>query len=113
MVESLNVLFVCGKNQWRSPTGEAIYKNDQRFCVRSAGLSKVARRRLTMSDLEWADLVLVMEREQKLRIVQHYSCTAMPEIVSLDIPDIYPFMNEELVELLKLGVEAEIDQWEI
>ncbi|MFC5051383.1 protein tyrosine phosphatase [Rubritalea spongiae] len=112
MCEPLHILFVCGKNQWRSPTGEAIYKNDQRFRVRSAGLSKVAKRRLSLSDLEWADLVFVMEREQKRRIIQGYSGKELPEIVSLDIPDRYPYMDEELIELLRLGTEAELDLWE-
>ncbi|MGJ8671861.1 low molecular weight protein tyrosine phosphatase family protein [Rubritalea sp.] len=113
MVETFNILFICGKNQWRSPTAEKIYQNDQRFSVRSAGLSKVAKRHLSAKDLEWADLVFVMEREQKRRIAQEYTAKAeLPEISCLDIPDIYPYMNEELIELLQLGVESELSTWD-
>ena len=56
------ILFLCGRNQWRSPTAEALYRNDPRVEVRSAGLSPEARRRVTARDLAWADLVLTMER---------------------------------------------------
>jgi len=34
-VKNINVLFVCSKNQWRSPTAEAIYRRDERVSVRS------------------------------------------------------------------------------
>jgi len=106
----MNVLFVCGKNQWRSPTAEEIYKNDPRMSVKSAGLSQKSRRRLSEKDLIWADLVLVMEREQKRRVVDQYSAIANAvDIESLDIPDEYPFMDPDLVELLREGVEQLLD----
>ena len=37
MSKKPHVLFVCGRNQWRSPTAARIYANDQRIEVRSAG----------------------------------------------------------------------------
>ncbi|MBL9174848.1 MAG: hypothetical protein JNL10_15025, partial [Verrucomicrobiales bacterium] len=58
----LRVLFVCSMNQWRSPTAEALYRNDARLEVRSAGVRIGARRRITQEDLEWADWIFVMER---------------------------------------------------
>jgi predicted protein tyrosine phosphatase len=106
MIERFHILFVCGKNQWRSPTGERVYQNDVRFDVRSAGLSKVAKRRLSAHDLVWADLVFVMERKQKRRIVEQFSgCIELPEVICLEIPDIYPFMDPDLISLIKEGVE--------
>ncbi len=113
-MNTLNLLFVCGKNQWRSPTGEAIYRDDQRFEARSAGLSKTAKRRLTLKNLQWAHLVFVMEEEQKGKIAKLYGKeNHLPEIVCLDIPDIYPFMDEELIELIKQGVETELLDWQL
>ena len=109
----MKVLFVCGKNQWRSPTGEAIYRDDQRMAVRSAGLSQVAKRKLSVRDLEWADLVFVMDAEQKRKIMELYQrLVDLPEIVNLDIPDIYPFMDAELIDLLRGGVETGLADWD-
>ncbi|GJM63063.1 hypothetical protein PEDI_36150 [Persicobacter diffluens] len=34
-----HILVVCGRNKKRSLTAEAIYKNDDRFFIRSVGLS--------------------------------------------------------------------------
>jgi predicted protein tyrosine phosphatase len=56
-----HVLFVCGRNQWRSPTAERLYRADPRVEVRSAGVSPKSRHQISRSDIEWADLILVME----------------------------------------------------
>jgi len=41
------ILFVCGRNKWRSPTAATVYRDDQRVEVRSAGISaKSARTRI-------------------------------------------------------------------
>jgi len=32
-----NKLFICSRNQWRSPTAEKIYSRDERVNVRSLG----------------------------------------------------------------------------
>jgi len=62
------ILFVCGRNQWRSPTAAKIYANDQRIEVRSVGVSPQSARRVSRRDMEWADLVLVMEPEHKASV---------------------------------------------
>lgn len=102
----LRILFLCSRNQWRSPTAEAIYQNDPRVEVCSAGVSHSARRRVTEKLLRWADLVLVMEHTHKRRVGE-----AFPDLVHelqigvLDIPDDYPAMDAELVMLLRERVE--------
>ncbi len=35
--EQINVLFVCSRNQWRSPTAERMFKGDPMIVARSAG----------------------------------------------------------------------------
>jgi predicted protein tyrosine phosphatase len=35
--EHLNVLFVCSRNQWRSPTAERMFKQNPVIVARSAG----------------------------------------------------------------------------
>jgi predicted protein tyrosine phosphatase len=102
----IRILFICGKNLRRSPTAEAIYRNDPRVEVRSAGVSEKSPHHVTEMDLSWADLVLVMERKHKSRLIEAFSdLESLPRIESLDIPDEYDFMDEELVELLSDGTE--------
>tara|TARA_R110002072_G_scaffold302737_1_gene488165 strand:+ start:2325 stop:2672 length:348 start_codon:yes stop_codon:yes gene_type:complete len=106
MNERPHFLFVCSRNQWRSPTAEKVYADDARICVRSAGLSGKSPRQLALADLAWADLVLVMEREHRRRIVSQYrGVPDLPEIEVLDIPDEYGFMDAELVRLIEASVE--------
>jgi len=98
------ILFVCSRNQWRSPTAESIYRQDPRVEARSAGVSASARHRISQADLDWADMVLVMEPEHKRRIRQAFA-GELPPIECLDIPDDYAFMNEELIELIRQSTE--------
>ena len=101
------VLFVCSRNQWRSPTAEAIYRSDSRIEARSAGVSPAAKRRVTAKLLQWADLVLVMEPEHKRRLLSQFA-DLDPDLCIrvLDIPDDYAFMDPELVELIRERTEA-------
>jgi predicted protein tyrosine phosphatase len=105
----LKLLFVCGRNKRRSPTAERLYRNDPRFEVRSAGTGETSRRTVSSADLEWADLVLVMERryERHLRPLLR-ECAEPPAVASLDIPDEYEFMDTELCALLRDAVEARV-----
>jgi len=100
MTDRPNILVVCGRNKRRSRTAESIFKNDSRFSIRSAGLSYKSDRKISEKDLNWADLVFVMENGYRARILGQYRHMELPPIENLDIPDDYEFMDEELVELL-------------
>lgn len=102
------ILFICGRNKWRSPTAENIYRNDPRIEVKSAGTSDKSPHPISISDLLWADLVLVMEGKYKGKISGLFRDIHLPAIKSLDIPDEYSYMDEELIELIKSGVEYHI-----
>ena len=105
----LKILFVCGRNQWRSPTAEKIYRSDSRVLVRSAGVSGKARKEISEEDLDWADLVLVMERRYIPRIRAQFRVRdSFPPMECLDIPDDYEFMDAELIELIRSGTEFHI-----
>jgi len=106
LILPLNLLFVCSKNKWRSPTAETIYRNDSRANVRSAGTSSSAKRRISAKDLNWANLILVMENKHKRIITQQYRHLNLPEIIVLDIPDDYLYMSEELIGMIKTSTEA-------
>lgn len=96
-----NILVICGRNKKRSRTAEHIFKNDDRFSIRSAGLSPKSDRKISEKDLIWADLVFVMETEQRAKIWELYRHVEMPDIEVLNIPDDYEFMDEELIETLQ------------
>lgn len=101
----MNLLFVCSRNQWRSPTAEAIYKNIDGIFVKSAGTEPSARIKINMKLLMWADIVFVMEKRHKQRLNENFrDIIAEKELVVLDIPDEYQFMDEELIDLIKTSV---------
>jgi predicted protein tyrosine phosphatase len=79
--------------------------------VRSAGVSNKSPHQVSARDLEWADLVLVMERKYKSRIVETFRDNAdLPPIVSLDILDDYERMDPELIALIEKGTEFHLKQ---
>lgn len=106
---TLRVLFVCALNQWRSPTAEHLYRDDARLQVRSAGVRADARRRVSQSDLGWADVVFVMDREQKRWIQERFRTIALPDIRILDVPDEFMFMDPRLQAALRAAIDPEID----
>ena len=98
--EKLKILFVCTANRMRSKTAEEIYKNDERFIVKSAGVADFADVPLSLELLNWADYVVVMEEEHIERIRERYPRFFLrkhEQILCLDILDIYNFMDEDLV----------------
>lgn len=105
-----HVLFVCGRNQWRSPTAERLYCADPRVDVRSAGVSAKSRHQISGADIEWADLILVMEASYGAWVCDQFRKLALPPIQSLDIPDEYEFMDDELIASINSGAEHYIDQ---
>jgi predicted protein tyrosine phosphatase len=106
----MNILFVCSRNQWRSPTAEAVYRDDPRISVRSRGTSKAAVQNLRADDIRWADAILVMENQHRKRIIVDFSNEARDKPIHvLDIPDEYRLMDPELVNLLRAAADAIID----
>mgnify|MGYP003577356118 FL=1 len=101
MSDRPNILVVCGRNKKRSRTAEHLFKNDSRFAIRSAGLSPKSDRKLTEQDLAWADLVYVMENDQRSKIQDLYRHMELPPVEVLHIEDDYEFMDDELVQLLQ------------
>lgn len=101
-----NILFICSRNQWRSPTAEKIYSKDNRVNVRSAGTSPKSRKTVNYKDIEWADMIFVMEYKHKDKLkLKFNSQLSHTKIIVLDIPDEYQYMDSTLIELLKISVE--------
>ena len=98
-------------NQWRSPTAEALYRDDARLAVRSAGVRPGARRRISRTDLQWADVVFVMEREHQQRIREDFRDLELPPILNLEIPDDFQRLDAELMSLLRASIDPELERW--
>jgi predicted protein tyrosine phosphatase len=107
----LRIIFVCAMNKRRSLTAEHLYRNDARLEVRSAGVRSDAKRRVSEGDLQWAEIVVTMEREHKTWLTTRFEGLELPRIEVLDIPDDYEYMAPELQELLRLTLDPEINAW--
>lgn len=102
----MNVLFVCNQNQNRSKTAEVFFKG--RFNTKSAGLYN--QKPLTERQLAWADVVIVMEGEQRSEIAKRFPERYLQKrILSLEIPDVYSYGDPKLIEILKSKVEEYFD----
>ncbi|MBR9683679.1 phosphotyrosine protein phosphatase [Candidatus Woesearchaeota archaeon] len=98
----MNVLFVCNQNQNRSKTAEGLF-SDQ-FNTKSAGLYN--QKPITEKQLSWAEVVIVMEEEQRKEIARRFPKLYLQKrVLSLDIPDIYHFGDSQLIEMLRSKVE--------
>lgn len=101
-----NFLFICSRNKWRSKTAEDIFKDTEGLSVRSAGTSSSARIKVNEKLIEWADLIFVMEKHHKQWLNQKYPFLLNDkEMIVLDIPDEYQYMDAELVQILKIAIE--------
>ena len=67
-----NILFVCSRTKWRSLTAETIYKNSSQFYVKSAGTENSARVKINSKLLIWADLIFVMEKHHKEKLILNF-----------------------------------------
>lgn len=106
-----NFLFICSANIQRSKTAEDYFSSiydDINF--QSAGTNlKVCQREGTNSIdidmIEWADMILVMEKKHKDQINKNTSSKYNKKIVVLNIQDIYKYYQPELIEILKIKSE--------
>lgn len=97
-----HLLFLCSQNKLRSPTAEAIFAELPGIEVESAGLNNDAEVPLSDELVEWADVILVMEKAHRDRLSRKFShVLGGKRVTVLNIPDDYGFMDEELVRLLK------------
>ena len=107
--EKIKILFVCTANKMRSRTAEEIYKIDERFLVKSAGVASFADVPLNLEMLNWADYIVIMEEMHDEWIRQCYPSYYLQKnekILSLEIPDLYNFMEPELISMIRQNFET-------
>ncbi len=98
-----HLLFICSKNQWRSPTAELLFKDHPIHTARSAGTSGMARILINQKMINWADFIFLMERKH-LDIVKQRFLLTTQTLAVLDIEDNYLFGDPELIEILKVSL---------
>lgn len=98
-------LFICGKNQHRSPTAEIIFSENSNLETSSAGLSNESPHVVDADDLEWADYIFVMTANHSSRLMDKFhNFLKDKKVIVLDISDKYSYMDPELIEILKKKV---------
>ena len=96
------ILFLCSQNTLRSPTAEAVFAGHPTVDVDSTGLNNDAEVPLSEEQVEWAELILVMESTHRNRLNRKFGKSlAGKRVVVLNIPDDYDYMDPVLVDLLK------------
>ena len=82
----------------RSVTAEELFRD--RFETRSAGLYN--EHPVTEEELEWADVVFVMDDVQQTELGKRFLKTYLKkQIISLEVPDMFHHGQKELKDLLE------------
>lgn len=98
-------LFICSRNRLRSPTAERLFAGWPGVESDSAGLAPDAEVLLSAEQVEWAELIFVMERIHQKRLQQRFGPLLRGRrVICLGISDDYDYMQPELIELLEARV---------
>ena len=98
----MRILFVCSQNKLRSPTAEQVFADWPGIETSSAGTNHDAENPLDVEQIEWADLIVAMERQHRSKIQQRFRSERVKRLVVLDIPDDYQFIDNRLIQLLQI-----------
>ena len=102
----MNALFICSQNKLRSPTAEHIFANWPNVYTDSAGLNVGADVELSTEQIDWADVIFVMEKKHRTKLSQKFRRSLNGKrIICLDIPDDFEYMQPELISLLQAKAE--------
>jgi len=107
----MKLLFICSRNQWRSPTAEVLWQRQPGFTARSAGTSPRARKVVEPADIRWADVILVMEQKHQDRLMAAFPrLLAHKAVHVLGIEDRYRYMDPALCQQLSQTVTRCLQQ---
>ncbi|MEL6477803.1 MAG: phosphotyrosine protein phosphatase [Pseudomonadota bacterium] len=96
------VLFICGKARARSPTAAQIFADLPGVSTDFGGISTDADDALSADQIEWADLILVMEPRHRQRLADRFGrLLDGRRVVNLGIRDRFSFMAPDLIAELQ------------
>jgi predicted protein tyrosine phosphatase len=95
-------LFICSQNRLRSPTAEHVFASWPGVETDSAGLGTDATVHLSPEQIQWANIIFVMEKSHRNKLAAKFKQHLNGKrVICLDIPDRYEYMQPELVTVLK------------
>jgi predicted protein tyrosine phosphatase len=78
--------------------------------VRSAGTARDAENPMMQDDLEWADLIFVMEKRQAKALKTMFGkLLEVKRMIVLGIPDDFELMDAKLIEILQAKVTPHLE----
>jgi len=93
-----------------SLTAERLYAGFPGSEVKSAGTKESARTLLTREHVQWADLIFVMEPDHLEEVQDRFGdVLAGKQVICLDIPDIYNFLEPALIEELRMKLSEWVE----
>ena len=97
----MRVLFVSGEARSRSPTAAQVFAEWSGVSTDFGGLSPNADDPVSADQIDWAELILVMEPRHAARLNDRFSSRmAGKAVVTLNIRDSHGFMDPALVQEL-------------
>ena len=73
------------------------------------GNQQTGKTQVSAKDIVWADLIAVMEYKHKYALQEKISKQLQHKtVIVLDIPDDYHYMDEELIEIIKLSMSTHL-----
>lgn len=105
----MRALFVCSRNRRRSLTAEAIFAGEDGIEALSAGTNADAETVVSQDLIEWADVIVAMERTHQRKLQARFGpLLRAKKVIVLGIDDDYEFMDERLVQILKQKFKAHV-----
>lgn len=104
------LLFICSFNIDRSCAAEAMFRSSKKYEAKSAGVEPVATKVISKEDIEWADIIFVMDERNeghKSELVDRFGGFVEMNIVILGIPNHFRRYDPELYRLLRVRLEKE------
>ena len=98
----IRALFLCGRGRMRSPTAVHIAVSLPNVAAESGGLSQDADDPVSLEQIQWADVICVMEKRQRKRLNTLFGPHLKGKVVAvLNVPDIYDLMDKDLISILE------------
>ncbi|MEM6677472.1 MAG: phosphotyrosine protein phosphatase [Pseudomonadota bacterium] len=97
----IRALFICGKARSRSPTAAQIFAEWPGVSTDFGGISRDADDALSLDQIDWADMIFVMEQRHITRLSERFgSALAGRQLVNLRVQDRFRYMEPDLITLL-------------
>lgn len=96
----MNTLFVCSMARLRSKTACDLFQSVTNPC-KYAGTDADADIKITKELMDWADRIVCMEIHHRGKLRKKFKGYSSKMMV-WDIPDIYEYMDDELVSKLRM-----------